>query len=122
MDFGDALKRLKAGDHVAREGWNGPGQWLKLQRPDANSKMTLPYIYISTVQADLVPWLASQTDLLAEDWRVALVPGAEGGVAEAAKAAGELLGEDWPAPGPLLDPPAPGAMAGGADLEDSAAN
>ena len=70
MDFGDALKRLKAGDHVARVGWNGPGQWLKLQRPDANSKMTLPYIYISTVQADLVPWLASQTDLLAEDWRV----------------------------------------------------
>ena len=70
MDFGDALKRLKAGDHVAREDWNGPGQWLKLQRPDANSKMTLPYIYISTVQADLVPWLASQTDLLAEDWRV----------------------------------------------------
>ena len=48
----------------------------------------------------------------------ALVPGAEGGVAEAAKAAGELLGEDWPAPGPLLDSPAPGAMAGGADLED----
>ena len=48
----------------------------------------------------------------------ALVPGAEGGVAEAAKAAGEFLGEDWPAPGPLLDPPAPGAMAGGADLED----
>ena len=37
---------------------------------------------------------------------------------EAAKAAGEFLGEDWPAPGPLLDPPAPGAMAGGADLED----
>ena len=34
----------------------------------------------------------------------ALVAGEEGGVAEAAKAAGEFLGEDWPAPGPLLDP------------------
>jgi hypothetical protein len=42
--------------------------WLKLQRPDSNSKMTLPYIYMSTVTGDKVPWLASQTDLLAEDW------------------------------------------------------
>jgi hypothetical protein len=30
--------------------------------------MTLPFIFISTVQGDLVPWLASQTDLLADDW------------------------------------------------------
>lgn len=30
--------------------------------------MTLPYIFITTVQGDRVPWLASQTDLLAEDW------------------------------------------------------
>ena len=53
-----------------------------------------------------------------EDDPYELVAGEEGGVAEAAKAAGEFLGEDWPAPGPLLDSPAPGAMAGGADLED----
>ena len=46
--------------------------WLALQRPDAHSKMTLPYIYMRTAQGDLVPWLASQTDLLAEDWE--LVP------------------------------------------------
>ena len=32
--------------------------------------MTLPYIFISTVRGELVPWLASQTDMLAEDWEV----------------------------------------------------
>ncbi|MGH3954582.1 MAG: DUF2829 domain-containing protein [Mycobacterium sp.] len=70
MDFGKALDRLKAGECVTRRGWNGAGQRLKLQRSDAQSKMTLPYIYITTVQGDRVPWLASQTDLLADDWVV----------------------------------------------------
>lgn len=68
FDFGEALKQLKAGKTVARKGWNGPGQLLTLQVPDANSKMSLPYIYIQTVQAKLVPWVASQTDMLATDW------------------------------------------------------
>ena len=52
----------------ARRGWNGKGMFISLQYPDANSKMTLPYIYFSTVEGKLVPWLASQTDLLSEDW------------------------------------------------------
>lgn len=68
LNFGQALEHLKAGGTVARVGWNGKGMWLALQRPDAGSKMTLPYIYMSTAQGDLVPWLASQTDMLAEDW------------------------------------------------------
>jgi hypothetical protein len=68
MDFGQALKALKTGATVARKGWNGKNVWLALQVPDAHSKMSLPYIYISTVTGDLVPWLASQTDVLAEDW------------------------------------------------------
>jgi hypothetical protein len=71
--FGEALIALKSGQTVARKGWNGRGMWLGLQRPDTHSKMTLPYIYMSTVQGDLVPWLASQTDLLAEDWEVVAV-------------------------------------------------
>ena len=66
--FGWAIKQLQGGDRVQRSGWNGKGMWLELQVPDANSKMTLPYIYMSTAQGDLVPWLASQTDILAEDW------------------------------------------------------
>lgn len=70
MDFGKALVELKIGFRVTRSGWNGRGQFIRLQRPHENSKMTLPYIFIKTVQGDLVPWLASQTDLLAEDWRI----------------------------------------------------
>jgi hypothetical protein len=68
MDFGEALYYLKTGYHVWRGGWNGAGQYLELQRPDKHSKMSLPYIFIHTVQGDRVPWLASQTDMLAEDW------------------------------------------------------
>ena len=68
MNFGRALSLLKARYKVCREGWNGIGQWLELQVPDKHSKMTLPYIYIHTVQGDLVPWFASQTDVLGEDW------------------------------------------------------
>lgn len=68
MDFGWALKRLRTGYSVTRKGWNGKVQFLTLQVPDENSKMTLPYIYITTVGGDLVPWLASQTDLLSRGW------------------------------------------------------
>lgn len=68
MDFGEAIRDLKAGGSVERMGWNGRGMHLALQVPDANSKMTLPYIYIKTVQGDLIPWLASQADMLADDW------------------------------------------------------
>jgi hypothetical protein len=44
--------------------------YVELQVPDAHSKMTLPYIFMRTAQGDLVPWLASQTDILARDWVV----------------------------------------------------
>lgn len=77
--FGDALKALKAGKRVARRGWNGRGIFIELQCPDENSKMTSPYIFIDTTGLQTtnpgapksrVPWLASQTDMLAEDWEV----------------------------------------------------
>lgn len=63
-----ALWALKNDMQVARRGWNGKGMYLELQVPDAYSKMTRPYIFMKTVDHDLVPWVASQTDLLAEDW------------------------------------------------------
>jgi len=66
--FGVALIELKKGFKVSRSGWNGKGMWLELQVPDEHSKMTLPYIYMKTADNNLVPWLASQTDMLAEDW------------------------------------------------------
>lgn len=77
MTFGDALVCLKQGFKVARKGWNGKGIFIKLQKPGENNKMTSPYIFIDTtgLQTDnphapksCVPWLASQTDMLAEDW------------------------------------------------------
>jgi len=71
MSFGDALEILKREHFVTREGWNGKGMYLALQVPDPDSKMTLPYIYMKTAQGDLVPWLASQTDILTDDWRLA---------------------------------------------------
>jgi hypothetical protein len=70
MTIGEAVELLKMGKRVARAGWNGRGMWLGLQVPDEHSKMGLPYVYMSTVGGKLVPWLCSQTDLLAEDWEV----------------------------------------------------
>jgi len=70
MSFGHAVEALKAGHRVARAGWNGKGMWLDLQVPDINSKMSLPYIFMFTADAHRVPWLASQTDVLAADWAI----------------------------------------------------
>lgn len=79
MTFGLAIEALKMGKKVARAGWNGKGIFIELQVPDQYSKMSSPYIFIDTtgLQSDnpdaprsRVPWLASQTDMLAEDWRV----------------------------------------------------
>lgn len=79
FDFGWALNQLRNGEKVCREGWNGKGIFIELQKPDDNSKMTSPYIFINTTglqtendaaPKSCVPWLASQTDMLAEDWGV----------------------------------------------------
>lgn len=68
MNFGLAIENLKGGLRVARKGWNDKRMYLELQTPDENSKMTLPYIWMWTACENRVPWLASQTDVLAEDW------------------------------------------------------
>jgi len=70
FDIGLAVFYLNRGEKVARSGWNGKNMYLMLQVPDANSKMTLPYVYMKTADNKLVPWLCSQTDLLANDWEV----------------------------------------------------
>ena len=73
LDFGMALKALKEGKRVARSGWNGAGQHLQLEKvhtvtPVRDNLCLVPFISIKTVQDTLVPWLASQTDMLSEDW------------------------------------------------------
>jgi hypothetical protein len=88
LSFGHAVEALKAGKRVARAGWNGKGMWLVLVpgtqgltvdegRPLAKAGLAvgtrfnyLPHIDMFTAQGDLVPWLASQTDVLATDWTV----------------------------------------------------
>ncbi|HCM60645.1 MAG TPA: hypothetical protein DIS74_09780 [Bacteroidales bacterium] len=96
-DFSGALKALKEGRKVYREGWNGRGMWLVLIRPmlminvfpDYNNKSdqeemlpTLPYIGMKTADGKFVPWLASQTDMLGTDW---CIKGEEGTVNKAPK-------------------------------------
>ena len=76
VSFSEALKALKNGSSVQRVGWNGKGLKITAQFPDENSKMTLPYLYIEYPETNSVtpnarcPWLASQTDLMSEDWLV----------------------------------------------------
>lgn len=68
MDIGLALEAIRRGTSISRIGWNGKGMYLTLQVPDAISKMRLPYVYMTTAKGDNVPWVCSQTDLLAQDW------------------------------------------------------
>lgn len=79
FNFGKALELLKEGKKVCRKGWNGKGIWIEMQFPELYSRMTQAYICIVTtdLQSDnpdaprgVVPWVASQTDMLAEDWQV----------------------------------------------------
>ena len=82
MNFGEAVYALKQGKKVARNGWNGKGMWLihiageavaqaiADRYSDGNAIPVLEAIYMKTSTGELVPWLASQTDVLAEDWAV----------------------------------------------------
>ena len=66
--FGFALQIIKTGGKMARHGWNGKGMHIAAQFPDENSMNKAPYIYIVPVDGNRVPWVASQTDMLANDW------------------------------------------------------
>ena len=84
MDFCYALNALKEGQKVARRGWNGKGMFIYLVGPGNYPPSTkvateyfkgelVPYrsyIAMKTVDENVVPWLASQTDLLASDWEI----------------------------------------------------
>jgi len=83
MDFGYALNSLKEGAKVARAGWNGkgmflflvPGSTFKVNRapllgiyPEGTEINYHAHIDMKTAQGYVVPWLASQADLLCNDW------------------------------------------------------
>lgn len=68
--FSQALDAVKHGASIQRIGWNGKGLIVKAQFPDQHSKMTLPYLYIEYPNGERCPWLASQTDIMCEDWLI----------------------------------------------------
>lgn len=73
MDFSDALRLIKAGKNVARMGWNGKDMYIFLMpgttvQVDDRTFDCHSHIDMKTVQGYIVPWLASQTDLLENDW------------------------------------------------------
>lgn len=77
MSFGHAIVALKAGRQVARAGWNGKGMWLLLiveNHWETTRRLEmlegLPWIGMKTADNKFVPWLASQTDMLADDWQI----------------------------------------------------
>lgn len=85
LSFGDAIHYLKQGHSLARQGWNGKGVFLFLV-PESTFKANRPplsgiypegteinyhaHIDMKTASGEVVPWLASQTDMLATDWRL----------------------------------------------------
>ena len=79
LSFGLAVEALKESQRVARKGWNGKGMYLRFVDKgewDLHIKgelSTLPlrqFIVMKTADDQIVPWVASQTDILAEDWEV----------------------------------------------------
>jgi len=91
LTFGLALEALKKGLKVARDGWNGKDMWLsycngrrtyiaemvigtpakkKFSEENPGVDHVLPFIVMKTVTGQLVPWLASQTDMLSDDWQI----------------------------------------------------
>jgi hypothetical protein len=88
VDFSEALAACKAGSKIARAGWNGSSMYVVYQKgyPDGipinmNTAIAtgipigtvckfLPYLMMFTATREFVPWLASQTDILSEDWSI----------------------------------------------------
>jgi len=71
FNFGDAIALMREGKKVCRRGWNGKNMWIALLHPDNEIElMSSPFVYMRTADGQFVPWLASQTDMLAEDWEI----------------------------------------------------
>ena len=85
LTFGLAVEAMEMGKKVARAGWNGKGMFLflvpgsvfKVNRPpllgiypEGTEVTYCPHIDMKTADNKVVPWLVSQTDVLAEDWSI----------------------------------------------------
>ena len=74
-DFGEALAYVKNGGKAARmeDGWNQGNMWIRLVEPEGTSDFdygmeNMPYLELRTADRTLIPWVATQEDILAEDW------------------------------------------------------
>ena len=90
MNFGQALEALKTGSKLQREGWNGKGMFIFLV-PGSTFQVSRPpllgiypegttinyrgHVAMKTADGQIVPWICSQSDMLAADWVVALDEG-----------------------------------------------
>lgn len=85
FSFSQALLFLKQGKKVARQGWDGknmfiflvPGSTFKVNRKpllgiylEGTEINYHAHIDMKTVQGEIVPWIASQLDILEEDWQI----------------------------------------------------
>ena len=83
MNFSTALDAIKNGSRVARQGWNGKGMFIFLVPgsvflvnrppllgifPEGTEVRYHAHVDMKTADGQIVPWLCSQTDLMAEDW------------------------------------------------------
>ena len=84
MKFSEALEFAKQGHRISREGWNGKGMFVFMVNGDAIKQAVheaygdptkdgydvRDFLMMFTAQRDLVPWVASQSDILADDWEL----------------------------------------------------
>jgi len=88
VDFSAALGLVKSGRKLQRIGWNGKGMWVVYQKaypegipinkntaesigePEGTVYKFRPYLMMKTANGEFVPWVASQSDILADDWEV----------------------------------------------------
>jgi hypothetical protein len=79
FDFGQALLEMRLGARVRRARWNGKGMWIERVPATAWARLfgdtttitNRPWIGMKDAQDGYIPWLASQADILAEDWELA---------------------------------------------------
>ena len=88
MDFGEAIRQAKLGKKIARDGWNGKGMAVAYQPgypegipcnkntsdtwgiPEGSLFKCRPYLQLRCVDGTYQMWLASQSDILADDWKI----------------------------------------------------
>ena len=70
MQFEDAFKAIKNGAKIRLISWESD-VYISLQIPDVHSKMTAPYMYV-TSRYGQVPWMPTQIEIMSDQWEVVM--------------------------------------------------